>query len=88
MSSYYNKCINILRSLNKQFPSMGIGRHIITATDGMDLWGISDKELFFCLERYKLEMEMDIPHMYIEKDIDKIIEDGLHLERVLYEEDE
>lgn len=86
--SYYNKCLSILKTLSREFPAISIGRHVSTATDGMDVWGISDKELFCSLEKYKAELEMDIPHMYCTEDIDKIIEDGMHLERVLYEEED
>ena len=64
-----------------------MGRHIATALDEYgDVWGLSDRELLFALEKYKAELDMDIPHTD-ESEIDQIIKDGMNLENILKEED-
>jgi hypothetical protein len=64
-----------------------MGRHISTAVDASDLWGVSDKELFTLLKKYETELEMDVNHID-EEEIDAIIKDGMNLERTLFEEEE
>jgi hypothetical protein len=64
-----------------------MGRHIATALDEYgDVWGLSDKEIVFALEKYKAELDMDVPHTD-ESEIDQIIRDGMNLEDILKEED-
>lgn len=88
MKNPYPKILSVLKELKKQHPTYNIGRHISTAFDGYgDLWNISDKEFLFALEKYKTEQELDFPHED-DEDINKIIEDGLHLDRIFAEEEE
>ena len=78
----------MLESLHKAHPTYNIGRHISTALDGYDdIWGVTDKEFLFALEKYELELNMDSPHID-EEEIDEIIKDGMNLERTLFEEEE
>jgi hypothetical protein len=64
-----------------------MGRHIATALDGYgDVWGLSDREILFALEKYKAELDMDFPHID-ESEIDQIIKEGMNLENILKEED-
>jgi hypothetical protein len=78
----------VLESLHKAHPTYNIGRHISTALDGYDdIWGVTDKEFLFALEKYELELNMDSPHID-EEEIDEIIKDGMNLERTLFEEEE
>jgi hypothetical protein len=64
-----------------------MGRHIATALDEYgDVWGLSDKEILFALEKYKSELDMDVPHTD-ESEIDQIIKEGMNLENILKEED-
>lgn len=84
----YNQILNVLQQLHTAFPSYNMGRHISTAlSDYGDVWGLTDKEFLFALQKYKSELEMDIPHTD-DKEIDEIIRDGMNLEDVLKEEDE
>jgi hypothetical protein len=62
-----------------------MGRHLSTAIDGSDLWGVSDKELLLALQKYEIELNMDIDH---EDEIDEIIKDGMNLERMFLDEEE
>lgn len=86
MSNYHNRVIAILKRLHKAHPTYNIGKHISTAVDDSDLWGVTDKELFLSLQRYEIELNMDVVHE--DDDIDDIIKDGMNLERTLFEEEE
>ena len=84
---YYNQAIHILQQLHTAYPEYNMGKHLATALDGYgDIWGITDKELVFALEKYKMQLDMDVPHTD-EKEIDQIIKDGMNLENILKEED-
>jgi hypothetical protein len=77
-----------LESLRKAHPTYNIGRHISTALDGYDdMWGVTDKEFLFALEKYELALNMDVDHID-QEEIDKIIKDGMNLERMFEEEEE
>ena len=78
----------MLERLRKAHPTYNIGRHISTALDGYDdVWGVSDKEMLFALEKYELELNMDVDHID-QEEIEKIIKDGMNLGRTLFEEEE
>lgn len=78
----------MLENLHKAHPTYNIGRHISTALDGYDdIWGVTDKEFLFALEKYELELNMDIDHID-QEEIEQIIKDGMNLERTLFEEEE
>jgi hypothetical protein len=78
----------VLENLHKAHPTYNIGRHISTALDGYDdMWGVTDKEFLFALEKYELELNMDVDHID-QEEIEKIIKDGMNLERTLFEEEE
>ena len=77
----------MLENLHKAHPTYNIGRHISTALDGYDdIWGVTDKEFLFALEKYELELNMDVNHD--QEEIEEIIKDGMNLERTLFEEEE
>lgn len=76
--TYYKQIINVLERLYKAHPTYNMGRHISTALDESNLWGVSDKELLTSLKKYETSLEMDIRHPD-EEDIDKIIKDGMDL---------
>ena len=86
--NHYRQIIRVLENLHKAHPTYNIGRHISTALDGYDdIWGVTDKEFLFALEKYELELNMDIDHID-QEEIEKIIKDGMNLERTLFEEEE
>jgi hypothetical protein len=86
--NYYRQILQTLERLRKAHPTYNIGRHISTALDGYDdIWGVTDKEFLFALEKYELELNMDSPHID-EEEIEEIIKDGMNLERTLFEEEE
>jgi len=85
--NYYQQILHVLENLHKAHPTYNIGRHISTALDGYDdIWGVTDKEFLFALEKYELALNMDVDHD--QEEIDKIIKDGMNLERMFEEEEE
>lgn len=86
-TSHYNKILQILQQLHAAYPTYNMGRHLATAFDEYgDTWGLSDKEMLFALEKYKTQLEMDIPHTD-DSELDEIIKDGMNLENIFKEED-
>lgn len=90
--NYYGKIVGIFQCLKKEHPQYSIGKHISTALDGYDIWGMSDKSVYEALSRYEAELQFDIPHDTTnDKDIDIIVSDGINLNRLreqLYEDEE
>lgn len=86
--THYQKALQTLQELNKSFPTYNLGRHLSTAlSDYGDIWGMTDKELVFALDKYKTELEMDVPHTD-EKELDKIIKEGMDLDNILKEDED
>jgi hypothetical protein len=87
-SSYYQQILQVLDTLNSNYPAYNMGRHLATALDEYgDLWGISDREMLFALEKYKAQLEMDIPHTD-DNELDQIIKDGMNLDDILKEDED
>lgn len=82
----FSQIIALLNTLHKEFPKYNLGRHISTALDGSDLWGISDKQLLAALHKYKEQQEIDSPYTN-ERELDTIISDGMNLDH-LFDDDE
>lgn len=83
----YYRVLALLQQLHISYPNYNMGRHIATALDEYgDVWGLSDRELLYAFEKYKAELDMDIPHTD-ESEIDQIIKEGMNLENILKEED-
>jgi hypothetical protein len=86
--NYYRQILQTLERLRKAHPTYNIGRHISTALDGYDdVWGVTDKEFLFALEKYELALNIDIDHID-QEEIDEIIKDGMNLERMFEEEED
>lgn len=86
-TNYHRKIIQVLERLHKAHPTYNLGKHLSTAIDDSELWGITDKELFLSLQRYESSLTMDKDHID-EEEIEAIIKDGMNLERTLFEEEE
>ncbi len=84
--NYYGKIITTLHKLKEVCPSCTMGKHISTITEDMgDLWAVSDREFSQALDNYAKELIIDKPHG--KDDIEHIIEEGLHLDRILIDDD-
>lgn len=59
--NYRVETIAILRELSKKYPDQALSTHLaIALSDYIDFYGISDKELFFIIDKYRCEKELDI----------------------------
>lgn len=86
--NYYNKVLHILQELHTAYPEYNMGKHLATVLDECgNLWGVSDKELAYCLAKYKGQLEMDVRHLD-DSEIDNIIKDGLNLDNLFKEEED
>jgi hypothetical protein len=84
-TSYYEKTLALLIELKRSHPKCSMGRHLATALEP-NTWNMTDAEVFHALEKYKSRLSMDVFHS--DSDIDKIINDGLHLKSILQEDEE
>jgi hypothetical protein len=88
-STLYNNILKELKELKKRYPSYTMGKHIATALDEYrDVWGMTDKEFLFAITKYKATMEMDVPHETEDRELQKIINDGMNLHSILDEEED
>ena len=86
--NYYRQIIQTLVRLQKAYPTYNIGRHISTALDGYsDVWGVTDKEFLYAIQKYEIELNIDCPHLD-DHEIDEIIKDGMNLERMFFDDEE
>lgn len=84
--NYYNKIITLLQDLHKDYPNQNMGQHLSGAlSEYSDLWGLSDKEVLFALEKYQIEKDNNIAS---DSDVEKIYNEGLHLDTIFLDEDE
>ena len=80
-----NEVIRILKDLHEAYPHQGICRHIMDATtDYPNLWIMDNKELAFALDKYKLELEMNIES---QEGVDQIIADAEDITHIFKDED-
>jgi len=86
--NYYRQIIQTLIRLQKAYPTYNIGRHISTALDEYsDVWGVSDREFLYAIQKYEIELNIDGPHID-DKEIEEIIKDGMNLDSMFEEEEE
>jgi len=86
--NYYRQIVQTLVRLQKAYPTYNIGRHISTALDEYsDVWGVSDKEFLYAIQKYEIELNIDGPHID-DKEIEEIIKDGMNLDSIFEEEEE
>lgn len=84
--SEYSQVLKLLLELKGLYPSYSLGQHISTAfSEYGDLWGISDKEFLFALQKYKTELEFNVVS---DDEVDKIMKDAQNLDTLFKEEEE
>lgn len=85
--AHYKEILKILKDLKTQFPTYNMGRHISMAlADYPDMWSLNDKEFLFALNKYQVELEID-SGITSDKSINKIIDEGMHLDAILDDND-
>ena len=89
--NYYNQIIRVLEDLREEHPTYNIGKHLSTALDGSDLWGMTDKAIYTALKKYAIELDSDL-HDDNDDDLEEIIKEGINIKNIcsndLFEEDE
>ena len=83
--NYYKECLALLKKLNTSYPNITLGKHLSTSFNEYNIENLSDKAFYENLQDYLSELDSDIQHG---EDIDKIIEGGMNLHKLLEEEDE
>ena len=83
--NYYRQILKALDRLHKAHPTYNMGRHLATALDESNLWGLDDREMLYAIQKYEIELNIDHAHT---DEIEEIIKDGMNLERTLFEEEE
>lgn len=88
--STYSEILQVLVELKTKYPTYGIGKHLSTALEDYgDLWGVSDKEILYALEKYEATLEYtDVPRETSDEELKKIIEGGLNLSSIYTEEED
>lgn len=81
----YEKILGVLVELKESHPNCSMGRHLATALEP-NTWSMTDAEVLHALQKYKSRLSMDVFHS--DSDIDKIINDGIHLNNILHEDEE
>lgn len=60
-ASEWSQIIDTLQQLHKKYPTYNMGRHLSTALDEYpDIWGLSNKEFLFALNKYAAELEFNV----------------------------
>jgi hypothetical protein len=86
--NYYRQIIQTLVRLKKAYPTYNIGRHISTALyEYSDVWGVSDREFLYAIQKYEIELNIDGPHID-DEEIEEIIKDGMNLDSIFDEEED
>jgi hypothetical protein len=86
--NYYRQIIQTLVRLKKAYPTYNIGRHISTALyEYSDVWGVSDREFLYAIQKYEIELNIDGPHID-DDEIEEIIKDGMNLDSIFDEEED
>lgn len=84
----YEQILSVLVELKEAFPTYNLGRHLDTAlNEYKDIWGMTDKEMLYALNKYKSQLTLDIPHPD-DSEIDKIVKDAMNLDTILQEDEE
>lgn len=86
--NYKLEAINVLKDIVKSYPTQLLGVHLeLALSDYQEPFWLSDKEIYFALEKYRCEKELDIeiPHS---TDINDILKDGMDLTTNLEDEED
>lgn len=84
--NYYKQICSLLERLHKSHPNYNMGKHLSTALDESNLWGMSDKEVLTALKKYSDALLLDIEHKV--EDLDTIIKGGMHLQDIYDDEED
>lgn len=78
-----------LNQLHKEHPSYGFGRIIsIAFSEYGDIWGLTNKEALFALEKYEAELALDEDKIASPEYMDKLFKDVANFNHILDEEED
>lgn len=82
--------INQLSELHKEHQKYCFGKIISMAfADYTDVWGITDKEALFALEKFKTELDLDLTDQIASPEyMEKLYKDVNNFDNILNEEEE
>jgi hypothetical protein len=87
--NYYGECLSLLSKLHQEHPSFSLGRHLSTAlSEYGDVWGLSNKEILYALEKYQAEIDMENSSSTHDEYVDKVVREGMNLDTILDEEED
>ena len=82
------KIIEKLEELSKDHPTFSFGRHISMAfAEYGDIWGLSNKECLFALDKYQAELDMGDDRIATPQYMEKLYKDVENFDDILNEED-
>lgn len=82
----YAQALHILQVLRVEHPSYSLGQHLATAlSDYGDIWGLTDKEIVFALEKYRTELDLNIVS---DAEVARIVKDAENLDTLFQEEED
>lgn len=78
--NYIKKFEKLLTELLKEHPELRIGQIFSLAFSSYnDTFHVSDKEMYYALEKYKTELDLDVQHVAPDEYVRQIQEDANHL---------
>lgn len=85
----YKAILKKLEELNKEHPSYGFGRHISMAfAEYKDVWGLTDKEILFALNKYEAELALDNDQIASPEYMEQLMKDVENFDNILNEEED
>ena len=86
----YKSILEKLLDLKKEHPSYNFGRHISLAfAEYGDVWGMTDKEALFALEKYETELGLDSEDKIASPEyMEKLMKDVEDFDNILNEEED
>lgn len=86
---YKKELLEVLKNLAETYPNQLMSTHLSLAlADYPNFDGISDKELYFIIEKYRCEKELDMTPLTSEEDINEIYNDTLNLDGDIFNEED
>lgn len=83
--SHYEKILGLLVELKQTHSKCTMANHLATVLED-NFWGMTDKELYTALEKYKNKLSLDKSHS--DQEIDIIIKQGMNLHTILDDQDD
>lgn len=88
-ANYPRKFDKLLAEIRREHPELRTGQIFSLAFSSYnDTFHVSEKEMFYALEKYKTELDLDVQHVAPDEYVQQIQEDANHLFDVIDEDEE